>query len=85
MRKLGSMNDILKMIPGLSRALPKTSRSTNATSRKVEAIICSMTRRERRNPEILNGSRRKRIALGSGYASLRREPARQAVRVSRAR
>jgi signal recognition particle subunit SRP54 len=65
-RKLGSMTDMLKMIPGLSRALPKDFEIPEKELGKVEAIICSMTRRERRHPEILNGSRRKRIALGSG-------------------
>jgi signal recognition particle subunit SRP54 len=64
-RKMGSMNDIMKMIPGLSKALPNVDIDENDVKR-VEAIICSMTRRERARPEILNGSRRKRIAAGSG-------------------
>jgi signal recognition particle subunit SRP54 len=66
MRKLGSMTDVLKMVPGLSRALPKDFQIPEKEVKKIEAIICSMTRRERRNPDVLNGSRRKRIALGSG-------------------
>lgn len=65
-RKLGSFNDLLKMIPGLSRALPKNFEIPEREFAKVEAIICSMTRGERRNPGVLNGSRRKRIANGSG-------------------
>ncbi len=65
-RKLGSMTELLKMIPGVSRALPKDFEIPERELSKVEAIICSMTRGERRNPELLNGSRRKRIALGSG-------------------
>ena len=65
-RKLGSFNDILKMIPGMSKALPKNFEIPEREFVKVEAIICSMTRGERRHPDILNGSRRKRIALGSG-------------------
>jgi signal recognition particle subunit SRP54 len=65
-RKLGSFNDLLNMIPGLSKALPKNFEISEREFNKVEAIICSMTRGERRNPEILNGSRRKRIAHGSG-------------------
>jgi signal recognition particle subunit SRP54 len=64
-RKMGSMGDILKMIPGLSKAMPNVEIDERDVSR-VEAIICSMTRRERSRPEILNGSRRKRIAAGSG-------------------
>ncbi|MFZ1016375.1 MAG: signal recognition particle protein [Candidatus Cybelea sp.] len=65
-RKLGSMTDLLKMVPGLSRALPKDFEIPEREVNKIEAIICSMTRNERHNPEVLNGSRRKRIALGSG-------------------
>ncbi|MBV8435278.1 MAG: signal recognition particle protein, partial [Candidatus Eremiobacteraeota bacterium] len=66
MRKLGSMTDVLKMVPGLSRALPKDFEIPEKDLKRIEAIICSMTRRERRHPDMLNGSRRKRIALGSG-------------------
>ncbi|MGD0968074.1 MAG: signal recognition particle protein [Candidatus Aquilonibacter sp.] len=66
MKKLGSMTEIMKMIPGLSRALPKDFDIPEKDLARVEAIICSMTRAERRNPGILNGSRRKRIAFGSG-------------------
>jgi signal recognition particle subunit SRP54 len=65
-RKLGSMTDVLKMVPGLSRALPKDFEIPEKDLKKIEAIICSMTRRERRHPDVLNGSRRKRIAIGSG-------------------
>jgi signal recognition particle subunit SRP54 len=65
-RKMGSMTDILKMIPGVSRALPKDFEIPEADLKRIEAIICSMTGRERQNPDILNGSRRKRIAQGSG-------------------
>jgi signal recognition particle subunit SRP54 len=65
-RKMGSMTDILKMIPGVSRALPKDFEIPEADIKRIEAIICSMTKRERLNPDILNGSRRKRIAQGSG-------------------
>jgi signal recognition particle subunit SRP54 len=65
-RKLGSMNDLLKMVPGLSKALPKNFEIPEREFVKVEAIISSMTRKERHNPSLLNGSRRKRIAGGSG-------------------
>jgi signal recognition particle subunit SRP54 len=65
-RKLGSMTDLLKMVPGLSRALPKDFEIPEREIAKVEAIICSMTRNERRKPDLLDGSRRKRIARGSG-------------------
>jgi signal recognition particle subunit SRP54 len=65
-RKIGSMGDIMKMIPGLSRALPKDFEIPEKDLSRIEAIICSMTLRERRRPEMLDGSRRKRIAMGSG-------------------
>ena len=54
------------MMPGVSRALPKDFEVDESQVGKVEAIICSMTSQERRSPSVLNGSRRKRIALGSG-------------------
>jgi signal recognition particle subunit SRP54 len=65
-KKIGSVADLLKMVPGLSRQLPKDVSIPEEELRKSEAIICSMTHRERRDPSVLNGSRRKRIALGSG-------------------
>jgi signal recognition particle subunit SRP54 len=65
-RKMGSMTDLVKMIPGLSRTLPKEFEIDEKDISRVEAIICSMTSQERRRPEILNASRRRRIALGSG-------------------
>lgn len=65
-RKLGSIGDLLKMVPGLSRVLPKDFEIPEREFVKVEAIISSMTRGERRNPNVLDGSRRKRIARGSG-------------------
>ncbi len=65
-RKMGSMTDILKMIPGISKALPKEFEIDEKDINRIEAIICSMTRQERRRPDILNASRRRRIASGSG-------------------
>lgn len=65
-RKIGSMTDLLKMVPGLSNRLPKNFEVPEKDLAKIEAIICSMTLRERQRPELLNGSRRKRIAIGSG-------------------
>jgi signal recognition particle subunit SRP54 len=64
-RKMGPLGEIVKMIPGMSRVLPNVEIDEKEVGR-IEAIICSMTRRERVDPSILNGSRRKRIALGSG-------------------
>ncbi len=65
-RKMGSMTDIMKMIPGMSKLVPKEFEIDERDVNRVEAIICSMTRHERRRPEILNASRRRRIAQGSG-------------------
>jgi signal recognition particle subunit SRP54 len=66
-KKMGSIDQILSMIPGMSRLkLPKDFQGSEKELVKVEAIINSMTKQERRSPEILNGSRRLRIAKGSG-------------------
>jgi signal recognition particle subunit SRP54 len=64
-KKMGSLKDLLGMLPGMDKALRNVNVDDNAFS-KVEAIIHSMTRFERQNPKLLNGSRRKRIADGSG-------------------
>lgn len=64
-KKLGSMEQILSMIPGVGNKL-KDVQIDEKELKRVEAIIQSMTRKERRDPNIINGSRRKRIASGSG-------------------
>ena len=63
-KKMGSFSSILKMIPGMSKI--KDLKVDDKEFNRIEAIICSMTLKERRNPKILNASRRKRIAAGSG-------------------
>ena len=66
-KKMGSIEQILSMIPGMGRLkLPKDLQGSEQELARVEAIINSMTKEERRRPEILNGSRRLRIAKGSG-------------------
>ncbi len=65
MRKMGSFTDILKMVPGLNKHI-KNAEIDDKEIGKVEAIINSMTAGERKNYKIINGSRRKRIAKGSG-------------------
>jgi signal recognition particle subunit SRP54 len=67
-KKMGSMESILKLIPGAGKALKKTGdmQLPDKELKKIEAIINSMTRKERRDHRILNGSRRLRIAAGSG-------------------
>jgi signal recognition particle subunit SRP54 len=66
-KKMGSIDQILSMIPGMGKLkLPKDFQANEKDLVRVEAIISSMTREERHHPEILNGSRRLRIAKGSG-------------------
>ena len=64
-KKMGNVKDLLGMLPGMGKSIRNLDIDDNAF-KGVEAIIHSMTRREREDPAILNGSRRKRIALGSG-------------------
>ncbi len=66
-KKMGSFEQILSMIPGMNRLkLPQDLDGGEKELVKIEAIINSMTKKERQSPEILNGSRRLRIAKGSG-------------------
>lgn len=64
-KKMGSLSSLIGMIPGLGSQI-KNAQIDDKALVKVEAIINSMTREERENPKVLNGSRRKRIARGSG-------------------
>ena len=65
-KQMGSFSDVLKMIPGASKMLPAGADIDEREIGRVEAIISSMTEKERAAPRILNASRRKRIARGSG-------------------
>ena len=65
MKKMGSMKDMLNMLPGMAGKLKDVEIDESAL-KKPEAIIRSMTLKERRNPDILNASRRRRIAAGAG-------------------
>ncbi len=64
-KKMGNMKDLLGMIPGMGKAM-KGIDVDDESFKPIEAIIKSMTADERANPEVINGSRRKRIATGSG-------------------
>lgn len=64
-KKMGSLSHLMGMIPGVDRVL-KGKEIDDKPLKQVEAVINSMTLKERENPDMLNGSRRKRIALGSG-------------------
>jgi signal recognition particle subunit SRP54 len=68
MKKMGGMTGVLSMLPGVGKVkdqLAQAGLDDKVLSRQ-EAIISSMTRKERANPDLLNGSRRKRIAAGAG-------------------
>ena len=64
-KKMGNLKDLASMIPGVGKAIKDIDIDDNAF-KGIEAIIGSMTRQEREHPEIIKGSRRKRIAMGSG-------------------
>ena len=64
-KKMGNMKDLLGMIPGMGKAMKGVDIDDNSF-KPVEAIIRSMTNEERENPDVLNSSRKTRIATGSG-------------------
>ena len=66
--KMGSMEEIVSMIPGANKNLLQSAEMDEGAMARLEAIISSMTPDERRKPNIINGSRRQRIARGSGTA-----------------
>jgi signal recognition particle subunit SRP54 len=66
MQKMGPLEGLLKMIPGVNSKLLKNTKIDPKQLKHVEAIVLSMTPQERRRPDILNGSRRARISRGSG-------------------
>ena len=69
MKKLGPLENIVKMLPGGSQALQGQDMSKQEKEFKhMEAMICGMTPKERKSPQILNASRRRRIAAGSGVS-----------------
>jgi signal recognition particle subunit SRP54 len=67
-KKMGPIGNLMKMMPGMPKELRKAQIDEGELGR-VEAIICSMTPQERRDPSIINGSRRVRIAKGSGTST----------------
>ncbi len=66
LKKMGNLDQLLGMMPGMNQGALKDAKIDENQMAKTEAIILSMTRKERLNPDIINGSRRKRIASGSG-------------------
>jgi signal recognition particle subunit SRP54 len=65
LKKMGSIQGLIEMVPGLNKMVPKQELE-NLDFKPIEAMISSMTKEERSNPEMINGSRRQRIARGSG-------------------
>jgi len=66
LKKMGSLESILKMIPGMRGRILQDAQIDEEGIRRIEAMINSMTAQERMNPQIIDGNRRKRIAQGSG-------------------
>ena len=66
LKKMGNLDQLLGMIPGMNTGALKDKHIDEDQMKRTEAIILSMTMKERVNPDVINGSRRKRIALGSG-------------------
>ena len=66
MKNMGSLDSMLEMLPGVNKSKLKDLDLNEKDFNRTKAIILSMTARERQNPKIINGSRRKRIAAGSG-------------------
>ena len=66
LKKMGNLEQLIAMVPGANMGALKNAQLDESQMAKTEAIILSMTRQERLKPEIINGSRRKRIANGSG-------------------
>jgi signal recognition particle subunit SRP54 len=67
-RKMGPLQNVLAMLPGMPKELREAEIDDKEINR-VEAIICAMTPAERRDPSIINGSRKTRIANGSGVTT----------------
>ncbi|HBE14394.1 MAG TPA: signal recognition particle protein, partial [Clostridiales bacterium] len=65
-RKMGSMEQIMGMLPGMKGMNVKDAKIDENQIDRMEAMILSMTPKEREKPDIINGSRKKRIAAGSG-------------------
>ena len=66
LKKMGNLEQLLSMMPGMNTGALKDMNVDEKQLSRTEAIILSMTPRERANPDVINGSRRKRIAAGAG-------------------
>jgi signal recognition particle subunit SRP54 len=73
MKKLGSMKSIMSMIPGMSgmaKQIGDMDLENSNEIKQIKALISSMTPKERENPELLNNSRKRRLALGAGLSQV---------------
>ena len=66
MKKMGPIENLIKLLPGMGAALPKDFQIDPKMMSRKEAVVQSMTMAERKNPELINASRRRRIAAGCG-------------------
>jgi signal recognition particle subunit SRP54 len=66
LKKMGPLEDLLKMLPGMPKGALDQAKPDMARMQRYEAILLSMTKKERRLPRVIDGSRRRRIAAGSG-------------------
>jgi signal recognition particle subunit SRP54 len=66
MQKMGPLKNVLGMLPGMNPAMLQAAKLDDKKLKHVEAIVLSMTQKERTNPDVINGQRRLRIAKGSG-------------------
>ena len=78
-KSMGSLSDIAGMLPGVDAKALAGAQVDERTIGRTEAIILSMTKQERENPSILNSSRKKRIAAGSGTPGRGHQPPSQAI------
>ncbi|MCS6869935.1 MAG: signal recognition particle protein [Anaerolineae bacterium] len=77
-KRLGPISQLLSLIPGMSRLKEQIDEAeADRSMKKIEAIIRSMTPEERRDPRILNASRKRRIARGAGYINTEKHPERE--------
>src|SRR4028118_1150259 len=66
MQKLGPLENLLKLLPGVNASMLKQAKIDPKRMKHLEAIITSMTPKERKHPDLMNGSRRLRVAKGAG-------------------
>ena len=80
MQKMGPLGQVMSMIPGMGNLAGEAQAAVDRGDlKRTEAIIRAMTRAERRDPNVLNSSRRRRIAAGSGHDLAGRQPSGEAV------